>query len=192
MGAIVLNNALSEWRGGSSSIADIVWMQQYHPCRQRDIKMCWKKNTVIKHSSGVKYADSVSLKCLLCKMSLERSAITNRSTVPSVSISGWREIEESSSLKTQSSIFPSVYLYLILSIPASFWFSLSFSLRCQAPLRPETVMWIWGLRAKRASQGNYLELAGHLMRFTMIYVALCTENRIREPHIGLLLINSTL
>lgn len=35
------------------------------------------------------------------------------------------------------------------------------------------------------SQGNYLEHAGHLTRLAMIYVALCTENIIRDTHIGL-------
>lgn len=54
------------------------------------------------------------------------------------------------------------------------------------------VFWGGGDSSQAASQGNYLKLAGHLMRFTMIYVALCTENRIREPRIGLLLINSAL
>lgn len=47
-------------------------------------------------------------------------------------------------------------------------------------------------RSQAPSQGNYLEPTGHLMRFPMIYVALCTENIIRGTHIGLLLINFTL
>lgn len=42
------------------------------------------------------------------------------------------------------------------------------------------------------SQAPSLEPTGHLMRFPMIYVALCTENIIRGTHIGLLLINFTL
>lgn len=50
---------------------------------------------------------------------------------------------------------------------------------------------LWDL-SQAPSQGNDLEPAGHLTRLLMIYVALCTENIIRGPHIGLLLINFAL
>ena len=87
------------------------------------------------------------------------------------------------------SLSDSVYICLFLIPPLS----ISFSPHCPALLRPETTSHVDpGAASQAASQGNYLELAGHLMRFMMIYVALCTENRIRDPHIGLLLINSTL
>lgn len=50
---------------------------------------------------------------------------------------------------------------------------------------------LWDL-SQAPSQGNYLEPAGHLTRFPMIYVVSCTENIIRGTHIGSLLINFTL
>lgn len=50
---------------------------------------------------------------------------------------------------------------------------------------------LWDL-SQAPSQGNYLEAAGHLTRFPMIYVVPCTENIIRGTHIGSLLINFTL
>lgn len=86
---------------------------------------------------------------------------------------------------------PPLSLYLILSISVSVSPSLFlFALPGPAEARDSHVD--LGASSQAASQGNYLELAGHLMKFTMIYVALCTENRIRDQHIGLLLINSTL
>lgn len=145
----------------------------------------------------MKYVASVrlSFKCILYKMSLVQSAITTGPLMPR-SLSGpWREIEESSSFKTQSSISPFLYLSVCfrLYLPLCLILSLSPSLcALPGPAEARDSHVDLGASSQAASQGNYPELAGHLMRFTMIYVALCTENRIRDPHIGLLLINSTL
>lgn len=119
---------------------------------------------------------------------------SSRCTSSWVTIGSWRERERAHNSRPSHPFLPpacplSDSVYICLSV----WFRLSL-VSSALPGPAEGRDWHVDLRAlsQAVSRGNYLQLAGHLMRFTMIYAALCTENGIRDPRIGLLLINSTL
>lgn len=152
---------------------------------------------MLKHSNKiyfhVKYADSqtAGLKYSLCKMRLEHCAITPTALVPgSLLVAEERAHNSRPShpfLSPASLLSDSVYICL------SVWFGhslISSELPGPAEARDSSVD-LWAL-SQASSEGNYLKLAGYLMRFAMIYAALCTENRIRDLCVGSLLINSTL
>lgn len=148
---------------------------------------------MLKHCNktfSMKYADSQSagLKCSLCRMRLEQSAITPGALVPgSLSVA---EVRAHNSRPSHPFHSPASPLSDSVHISVCFGSSHFSALPVSAEAKDSRV----DLRAlsQASSQGNYLKLAGYLMRFAMIYVALCRENRIWDLCIGSLLINSTL
>ena len=154
----------------------------------------WLRQDMLKHRHKtyfcMDYGDSgnAGFRSLFCKKRLYQSAIS-----PSF-LGHYQWLKELIIQDSDIHLFPPASplfdsVYICLSV--WFCFFLIFSaLPGPAEARDRRVD--FGALSQAASQGNYLELAGHLMRFTMIYAAVCTENRSRDLHIGLLQINSTL
>lgn len=148
------------------------------------------KHTAIKTRHREKYADSVrgTLRRLAHYIRWVRSQV--RSLQVCYSLTRYQRLKEDRG----GFIFQDPVIHLSLHTSLSDCLSLSLSLRIgrnrggQNPTNPHG----FRARSQASSLGNYPELAGHLTQLTLIYVALCTENRIRDQNIDLAIIYFTL